>query len=164
MRKLFGVLCLLGTCCLVYYIVSGEFDTFALIKNGQTVPGLIIENWREVTATDDQTNRIVYDHFAKYKYRVSDGREFTEDTIISNKLRRKIAKEGVWPYPIEVKYLTAKPTVSCIKSEGLGIFGWAVDLGIGLVIPGLLGVLGIVFVFKNKKDERPKDEQKHIVD
>lgn len=160
MRKLFGVLCLLGTCYLAYYIVSGELDTFALIKNGQTVPGLIIEGWREVTATDDQTNRIIYDHVAKYKYSVPDGREFTQNTFISNKLRRKIASERVWPYPIEVKYLPAKPTVSCIKSEGLGIFGWAVDLGIGLIIPGFLGVLGIGFVFKNKKPNKPKDEQK----
>ena len=160
MRKLFGVLCLLGACYLAYHMVHRELDTFVLIKNGQTVSGLIIEGWREVTATDDQTNRIIYDHVAKYKYSVPDGREFTQNTFISNKLRRKIAEEGVWPYPIEVKYLPPKPTVSCIKSEELGIFGRAVDLGIGLVIPGFLGVLGIVYVFKNKKDDKAKDEQK----
>lgn len=159
MRKLFGVLCLLGACCLAYYIVSRELDTFALIKNGQTAPGFIIKTWREVTEADEQTNRIVSDQFAKYTYRIPDGRRFTKNVIISNKLGRTIAEEGVWPYPIDVKYLPEKPNVSFIKSEGKGIFGWAVDLGIGLIIPSLLGVLGIVYLFKRRENKRPKAEQ-----
>lgn len=157
MQKLFGVLCLLGACCLAYYIVSRELDTFALIKNGQTAPGFIIKTWREVTEADDETNRKVSDQFAKYTYRIPDGRQFTKNVIISNKLGRTIAEEGVWPYPIDVKYLPVKPTASFIKSEGQGIFGWAVDLGIGLAISSLLGVLGVVYLFKKREDKKPED-------
>ncbi len=158
----FGVLWLVGICWLGYNAISRELVEGTLILEGQTVPGLIIETWREVTSTDDETNSIVYDHVAKYKYRVPDGREFTKDTFISNKLRKKIANESVWPYPIEVQYLPSDPTVSVIKGEGHSIVGWLFgELGILIIFLCILSIPGILWV---RRVETPKEKQsnKHI--
>lgn len=155
----FGVLWLVGICWLGYNAISKELVRGTLILEGQTVPGFIIETWREVAATDDETNRIVYDHVAKYKYRVPDGREFIEDTFISNKLRKKIANEGVWPYPIEVQFLPSDPTVSVIKGEGHSIAGWIFgELGILIIFLCILSIPGILWV---RRVETPKEKQKN---
>lgn len=158
MRKVIGVLWLLGICCLAYYTVSKELDTFALIQEGKTVPGLIIDTWTDIEG-DDETNVLIYIQGVTYKYRVPDGREFTKDAEISEKLRKKIANERVWPYPIEVEYLPAKPTVSSIKGEGLGIVGWAFgELGILLLLLVLLSVPGI-FLIRRKGRETSKNNK-----
>lgn len=155
----FGVLWLVGICWLGYNAISRGLVRGTLILEGQTVPGLIIETWREVTATNDETNKIIYDHVAKYKYRVPDGREFTEDTFISNKLRKKIANEGVWPYPIEVQYLPSDPTVSVIKGEGHSIVGWLFgEIGILIIFLCILSIPGILWV---RRVETPKEKQKN---
>jgi hypothetical protein len=151
MGKFFGIVCLLGACYWGFNTVRRDLDTLDLIKNGQTVPGFIVETWKELTETNDETNQEYYSQVAKYTYQLPDGHDFTNEVFISRELRRKIITKNALPYPVEVKYLSDNPTVSCIKSEEMSVLGWTVNLGVGLVIPGLLGALSIGWISKKEK-------------
>lgn len=144
----FGVVWILGVCLFYYLLAGNPLHELALIQNGQTVPGVIVNADEEPPA--DRSGS--WTHTLWYTYNV-DGREFTETIVEGGRLPRGFSL----PCAIEVEYLPDKPTVSRIKGTGYGsIRNWLLlKVGLGGLLFAVCVSPGIYYgVWKGVRDLR----------
>ena len=141
-----GILWIVGACWFWYSCVGNPFDELALIRRAHTTPGFIIDAWEDVE--DGARGEAHWFHAATYKYRLPDGREFTQRTRdYSGRLKDEF-HDLTQPHPIEVEYLPENPAVSRIKGEGSdGLIDWLWrKVGLGLVLLALFLSPGLVLL------------------
>ncbi|MEQ8789891.1 MAG: DUF3592 domain-containing protein [Pirellulaceae bacterium] len=165
-----GVVFLLGAVWFWHYLVGNPFDEFALVTRGQTAPGFIVDTWEDVEYGDEGGTH--WFHAAVYKYRLPDGREFTQRTKTNSGPLRSEFRDLTQPYPIEVEYLPDAPAVSRIKGNGSpSVFDWLwrrVGLG-GLLLalflsPGIFMLRIALSDFKKYRQNVRSDDFLRAVD
>jgi len=119
-------------------LAGNPFDDMALILWGKTTRGSIVDTWEDAESGD--AGGTIWAHGATYKYRLRDGREFTQRTEGSGRLKAEF-RSLTQPFPVDVEYLPGDPTVSRIKGAGSpNLFDWLwrkVGLG-GLLLAAFL--------------------------
>jgi hypothetical protein len=139
---LWGVVLLVGALWFWLCEFGNPFDDFALIFRGQTTQGFIIDTWEEPQDTDKGT---MWFHGGTYKYRLPDGREFTQKSKGGTGRLREEVRYLARPFPIQVEYLPDDPDVSRIKGSGSpNLFDWLWrKIGVGGLLLALFLAPGI---------------------
>ena len=118
-----GMLLVVAAILFWLYLVGNPIHEFALIRNGQTVAGAIVDTWED--AESGVEGGTTWTHFAIYSYRLPDGREFTARTKDSSGGLKNEFRDLHRPYPIAIEYLPDNPRISRIKGAGCqSVFEW----------------------------------------
>jgi len=152
-KAVLGVLWIVGACWFLLYIGGNPLNELALIRCAQTVPGFIVDTWEDVV--DDEHGRTHWFHSTIYKYRIPDGREFTQTEEGSGRPTAEF-RNLTYPYPIEVEFLPGKPAVSRIKGSGhSSTLGWLVfKVGLGSLLLVLFCIPGMGLLRDAARDFR----------
>ncbi len=113
---LWGVLLLLGASWFWHSLVGNPFDDLALIRRGYTTQGFIVDTWEDAESGDEGGTQ--WFHGAKYKFRLPDGREFTQRTKDGSGRLKTEFRDRAQAFPVEVEYLPDNPAVNRIKGDG----------------------------------------------
>ena len=131
-----GLIAVLVACWFWYYSMGNPLHELALIQRGHVVAGSIVDTWEDAESPGERSGTRWY-HGVAYRYRLPDGREFTQHTKSRSGRLEAEFQNLKQPYPIQVEYLPDNPTVSRIKGDGCGSgmewFCWKIVLG-GLLL------------------------------
>ena len=120
---LWGIVALIVAFWYWHYLAGNPFDDLALIRRGHTAQGFIVDTWED--AVDGEEGQTHWYHGAIYKYRLPEGREFTQRTKDKSGRLETELRDLAQPFPVEVEYLPDNPAVSRIKGEGSpNLFDW----------------------------------------
>lgn len=108
-----GLVWILGVSLFLYLLVGNPLHELALIQRGETVPGFIVETWKDRPKLLSKGKERVYT--IKYTYCLPDGRELAKGPLSPDDYESLVP---FMPYPIEVEYLPDKPNISRIKGSG----------------------------------------------
>lgn len=149
---LWGLVMLIGGFWFWHYLVGNPFDDLALIRRGHTVQGFIVNAWEDAESGDEGGTQWL--HSAIYKYRLPDGREFTQRTKDKSGRLRTELRDLAQPFPVEVEYLPDNPEVSRIKGDGsLHLFDWLWrKLGLGSLLLALFVAPGFKMLLSAVRD------------
>ena len=148
---LWGVALILGACGFWYGLVDNPLNEFALIQRARLAHGFIIDTWEDV---EDGEGEDYWHHRAMYKYRLPDGREFTQSTKDSPGRLKDEFRNLQQPHPIEVEYLPEDPSISRIKgcgSDSISDWLWR-KVGLGTLLLAWFLSPGIVLLRNGVRD------------
>jgi len=159
---LLAALLIIGASWFWYSLVGNPFHELAIIQQGKTTNGFIIETWEE--PPERREGKLDWSYGITYEYYASNGNKYTGHTEGSDKLPQKLRPPLMEPYPVEVEYLPDNPGISKLKGEGSdSVVGWVlrkIVLGpillIGFLIPGILVLRNTILEYSIVKYFRAK--------
>lgn len=112
-----GLLAVLAACWFWYYQMGNPLHELALIHRRHTVAGFIVDSWEEAESPGERSGTLWY-HGGAYRYRLPDGREFTQHTKSKSGRLKAEFQNLKQPYSIQVECLPDNPRISRIKGDG----------------------------------------------
>jgi len=148
-----GILAIVVMFLFWYSLVGNPLDELALIRHAEVVEGFIVETGEEVGETDYGST--IWTHYARYTYRLPDGREFYQTTRGTGRLSEEFYNLQE-PYPVEIEYHPDDPSVSRIKGDGSDtLFEWLWrKVGLGLLLLVIFLSPGVRMLWSGVRDLR----------